>query len=120
VREFVDLARELGATRHVTQNLARPGAVRLTAARRVTAGTRKADAPAYRTGVRVAENHRVDPEGQTAWPCQCRGALRVRERGVQPDSFASAADDTGMTTATCFRSTVRLDRTTVRRLRAVD
>ena len=42
-------------------------------------------ASADRTSVRLAENHRLDPEGETAWPGQRRLAAGVRKCGLQPD-----------------------------------
>jgi transposase len=110
--DFVDLMRELNVTPHVTQNLTRPGGKRDRWPHHPTRRVRDEPtrAAADRTSVRLAENHRLDPEGETAWPRQRRLAAGVRKCGVQLDSPAQAAADTGMT-RTCRCSPARRRRT---------
>jgi hypothetical protein len=117
--DFVDLMRELGTTPHVTRNLTRRGSSAIDGRTTRHAGYAKSQharpriEPAFGWLKTIAWIRKVNPRSR-----QRRLALCVRECCVQPDSLAQAAAKTGMTRATCLRSTVRGDRTTVQRLHA--
>ena len=98
--QFVGLMREVHMTPHVTQNLSRPGGDAIIRARRATTvRDESACAPPDRTGIRVAEDDRLDAEGEAPGAAQGGLAVRVRERGLQFRSVAEAAAAAGLTGA---------------------
>src|SRR5215204_1890600 len=70
------------------------------ARRDMTATPRVSMRAPHRTGVRVAEDHRLDAQGQTARAAEGRLVVRLRERRVQSDPIAEAAADARLKRAT--------------------
>jgi hypothetical protein len=63
-------------------------------------------ATAHRTGVRVAEDHRLDAHGETARAAKGRLALRLCELRLQSDPAAETAAQDRLMRATCLQSAV--------------
>jgi hypothetical protein len=95
--EFADLMRELNTTPHVTQNL---GALGGQCHRRPNHPPRRlceksARAATDRTRVRLAENDRLDAQGQAARAPECRLALHLRELAQERTGSVGSCEPPG-------------------------
>jgi hypothetical protein len=119
--DFVDGIRARNTTPHVTQNLARSGGSAIDGRTTRHEGyamsqhARPRIEPAFGWLKTIAWMRKVKLRGAA----EDRLALRLCQRGLQPDSTAQTAGATGMIRATCFHSAVRSPRTAVRRRSAI-